>query len=160
MPDSPPRVQPTRVRALVLAALLGGGLTYLVMLSVSSFGTTMPVVPWTTPVLMFAGAAAAAVLARVTHVRNHVVRRPQDVSRSLATLAIAKALLIGGSLLAGGYLVFALFSVAHLDAPLPRDRLVIGPVTTVAAVGVVLAGWALERACRTPDDAEDEKDET
>jgi hypothetical protein len=160
MPDSPPRVQPTRVRALVLAALVGGGLTYLVMLSVSSFGTTMPVVPWTTPVLMFAGAAAAAVLARVTHVRNHVVRRPQDVSRSLATLAIAKALLIGGSLLAGGYLVFALFSVAHLDAPLPRDRLVIGLVTTVAAVGVVLAGWALERACRTPDDAEDEKDET
>ncbi|MBI4901746.1 MAG: DUF3180 domain-containing protein [Actinobacteria bacterium] len=160
MPDSPSRVQPTRLRALVLAALVGAGLTFLVMLSVSSFGTTMPVVPWTTPVLMFAGAAAAAVLARVTHVRNHVVRRPPDVNRSLATLAIAKALLIGGSLLAGGYLVFALFSVGHLDAPLPRDRLVIGLVTTVAAVGVVLAGWALERACRTPDDDEDENGDT
>ncbi len=160
MPDSPSRVQPTRFRALVLAALVGGGLTFLIMLGVTAYSLTMPYVPWTTPVLMFVAAGAAGVLARLTYVRNHVVRQPQDPARSVATLAVAKALLIGGSLLAGGYLVFALFSVAHLDAPLPRERLVVGLVTAVAAVGVVVAGRALERACRTPDDDEDENGET
>ncbi|MHB1008033.1 MAG: DUF3180 domain-containing protein [Propionibacteriaceae bacterium] len=160
MPDAPRRVQPTRFRALVLAALIGAGLSFLSLMGVTAFGLTMPDVPWTTPTLMFAGAVAAGVLARVTYVRNHVVRQPQDPGRSVATLAVAKALLLGGSLLAGGYLVFALFSVAHLDAPMPRQRLVIGLVTTLAAVGVVLAGWALERACRTPDEDEDEKGDT
>jgi hypothetical protein len=120
----------------------------------------MPVVPWTTPMLMFVGAVAAGVLARVTYLRNHVVHQPQDPVRSVATLAIAKALLIGGSLLTGGYLVFALFSVGHLDAPLPKQRLIIGLVTAAAAIGLVVSGWALERACRTPDADEDENHDT
>jgi hypothetical protein len=72
----------------------------------------------------------------------------------VAVLAIAKAMLVGGSLLAGGYLVFALFSVGHLDAPLPRQRLVIGVISTVASIALVVAGWATERACRAPDDDE------
>lgn len=160
MPDAPRGVQPTRFRALLLAALVGAGLTFLTMLGITAYALTMPDVPWTTPMLMFAGAVAAGVLARVTYVRNHVVRQPQDPGRSVATLAIAKALLLGGSLLAGGYLVFALFSIGHLDASMPRQRLVVGLVTVVASVGIVLAGWALERACRTPDDDEDENGDT
>ncbi|HET7724294.1 MAG TPA: DUF3180 domain-containing protein [Propionibacteriaceae bacterium] len=160
MPDAPRRVQPTRFGALVLAALVGAGLTFLTMIGITAYALTMPDVPWTTPMLMFAGAVAAGVLARVTYVRNHVVRQPQDPGRSVATLAVAKALLLGGSLLAGGYLVFAFFSIGHLDASMPRQRLVVGLVTTVAAVGIVLAGWALERACRTPDDDEDENGDT
>jgi membrane protein implicated in regulation of membrane protease activity len=160
MPDAPSGVQPTRIRALVLAAVVGGGLTFLILLGVSAYAVTMPNVPWTTPILMFAGAVAAAVLARVTYLRNHVVRQPQDPRRALSTLAIAKALLIGGSLLAGGYLVFALFSVGHLDAPLPKQRLVIGLVTAASAICLVVSGWALERACRTPDDRKDENPDT
>ena len=160
MPDEPSGVQPTRVRALVLAALLGGGVTFLVLVGASAYALTMPNVPWTTPMLMFAGAVAAGVLARVTYLRNHVVRQRQDPRRALSTLAVAKALLIGGSLLAGGYLVFALFSVGHLDAPLPRQRLVIGLVTAVSAIALVVSGWALERACRTPDDRDDENPDT
>jgi membrane protein implicated in regulation of membrane protease activity len=160
MPDAPSGVQPTRIRALVLAALVGGGVTFLVLLGVSAYAMTMPNVPWTTPMLMFAGAVAAAVLARVTYLRNHVVRQRQDPRRALSTLAIAKALLIGGSLLAGGYLVYALFSVGHLDAPLPKQRLVIGLVTAASAIGLVVSGWALERACRTPDDRKDENPDT
>jgi membrane protein implicated in regulation of membrane protease activity len=160
MPDAPSGVQPTRIRALVLAAVVGGGVTFLMLLGVSAYAVTMPNVPWTTPMLMFAGAVAAAVLARVTYLRNHVVRQRQDPRRALSTLAIAKALLIGGSLLAGGYLVFALFSVGHLDAPLPKQRLVIGLVTAASAICLVVSGWALERACRTPDDRNDENPDT
>ncbi len=160
MPESPSGVQPTRLRALVLAAIVGGGVTFLLLLGVSAYALTMPVVPWTTPMLMFVGAVAAGVLARVTYLRNHVVHQPQDPVRSVATLAIAKALLIGGSLLTGGYLVFALFSVGHLDAPLPKQRLIIGLVTAAAAIGLVVSGWALERACRTPDADEDENHDT
>jgi chromate transport protein ChrA len=159
MPDAPSGVQPTRIRALVLAALVGAGVTFLMMLGISAYALTMPNVPWTTPMLMFAGAVAAGVLARVTYQRNHVVHQRQDPRRALSTLAIAKALLLGGSLLAGGYLVFALFSVGHLDAPLPKQRLIIGLVTTVSALGLVISGWALERACRTPD-GEDENPDT
>ena len=160
MPDAPSGVQPTRIRALVLAALVGAGVTFLMLLGVSAYAATMPNVPWTTPMLMFAGAVAAAVLARVTYVRNHVVHQRQDPRRALSTLAIAKALLIGGSVLAGGYLVFALFSVGHLDAPLPKQRLVIGLVTAASAISLVVSGWALERACRTPDDRDDENPDT
>ena len=159
MPDAPSGVQPTRIRALGLAALVGAGVTFLMMPGISAYALTMPNVPWTTPMLMFAGAVAAGVLARVTYLRNHVVHQRQDPRRALSTLAIAKALLLGGSLLAGGYLVFALFSVGHLDAPLPKQRLIIGLVTTVSALGLVISGWALERACRTPD-GEDENPDT
>lgn len=158
MPDSPSGVEPTRIRALVLAAVVGAGLTFLVMLGVSSFAMTMPNVPWTTPMLMFAGAVAAGVLARVTYLRNHVVHQRQDPRRALSTLAIAKALLLGGALLTGGYLVFALYSVGHLDAPLPRQRLIIGLVTAVSGICLVVSGWALERACRTPDDDDENPD--
>ena len=160
MPDAPSGVQPTRLRAVVLAAVVGAGLTFLVLLAVTTYALTFPAVPWTTPMLMFAGAVAAGVLARVTYVRNHVVRQPQDPARSLATLAIAKALLLGGSLLAGGYIVFGLFSAGHLDAPLPKQRLIIGLLTAVAAIGLVVSGWALERACRTPDADQDQKHDT
>jgi hypothetical protein len=160
MADGPSGVQPTRFRTLVLAALVGAGLTFLVLLGVSAYALTMPDVPWTTPMLMFAGAVASGILARVTYLRNHVVRQPQDPARSVATLAIAKALLIGGSLLIGGYLVFALFSVGHLDAPLPKQRLIIGLVTTASAFCLVAAGWALERACRTPKSDDDENHDT
>jgi chromate transport protein ChrA len=158
MPDEPSGVQPTRIRGLVLAATIGAGVTFLVMLGISAYALTMPDVPWTTPMLMFAGAVAAGILARVTYLRNHVVHQRQDPLRAVSTLAIAKALLVGGSLLAGGYLVFALFSVGHLDAPLPKQRLIIGLVTTASAICLVVSGWALERACRTPDSGDENPD--
>jgi hypothetical protein len=138
----------------MLWALIGAGLTLLVMIGVTSYELTVPTVPWSTPVLLFVAAMAGTVLARVTYVKNHVVRQPQDPMRAIAVLAIAKAMLVGGSLLAGGYLVFALFSVGHLDAPLPRQRLITGLISAVASIAVVVAGWATERACRAPDDDE------
>ena len=153
MPETP-GVRPTRVRALLLWALIGAGLTLLVMIAVTSYELTVPTVPWSTPVLLFVAAMAGTVLARVTYVKNHVVRQPQDPTRAIAVLAIAKAMLVGGSLLVGGYLVFALFSVGHLDASLPRQRLITGLVSAVASIAVVVAGWATERACRAPDDDE------
>ena len=154
MSEPTPGVRPTRVRALLLFALVGAGLTLLVMLAVSAYELTVPTVPWSTPVLLFVAALAGTVLARFTYVRNHVVRQRQDPTRAVAVLAIAKAMLVGGSLLAGGYLVFAMFSVGNLDAPLPRQRLVIGVVSAVASIALVVAGWATERACRAPDDDE------
>lgn len=159
MPDTPTGVRPTRVRTLVLSGVVGAAVALVTMIAVTSYELTVPNVPWSTPVLLFVGALAATVLARVTYLRNHVVRQPQDPMRSVATLAIAKAMLIGGSLLTGGYLAFALFSVGHLDAPLPRQRLIIGLVSAVASASVLVAGLALERACRTPDD-EDENPDT
>lgn len=158
MAETTPGIRPTRVRVLVVAAAIGAVLTLLVLLGVSSFDLTFPNVPWSTPVLLFVAAAAGVVLARVTFTKNHVLRQPQDPARAVAILAIAKALLIGGSLLAGGYLVFALFSVGRLDAPLPRQRLVLGLVSAVASVAVVVAGWAVERACRTPSDPDENPD--
>ena len=154
MSEPTPGVRPTRVRALLLFALVGAGLTLLVMLAVSAYELTVPTVPWSTPVLLFVAALAGTVLARVTYLKNHVVRQRQDPTRAVAVLAIAKAMLVGGSLLAGGYLVFAMFSVGNLDAPLPRQRLVIGVVSAVASIALVVAGWATERACRAPDDDE------
>ena len=154
MSEPSPGVRPTRVRALLLFALIGAALTLLVMLAVNAYELTVPTVPWSTPVLLFVAALAGTVLARVTYVKNHVVRQRQDPTRAVAVLAIAKAMLVGGSLLAGGYLVFAMFSVGNLDAPLPRQRLVIGLVSAVASIALVVAGWATERACRAPDDDE------
>jgi hypothetical protein len=48
--------------------------------------------------------------------------------------------------------------VGHLDAPLPKQRLIIGLVTTASAICLVVSGWALERACRTPDSGDENPD--
>lgn len=150
MADAPSGAVPTRISTLATAAVIGAGAMFLLMLAASSYSLTMPDIGWTTPILIFIGAVAAAVYARITYVRNHVTRQHLDPQRSLSTLAIAKACLIGGALLLGGYLAFALFSVANLDAPLPKRRLLIGLVAAGAAAGLVFSGWVLERACRTP----------
>lgn len=155
-----PALTPTRPRTLVLAALLGAAVAFLWLTVVTGFDLTVPEVPWATPVLLAAAAAAGAVLARVTHVRNHVVQRPGDPTRSVATLAIARAMMLGGALLGGGYLLFGLYFVPTMQAVSPRERVLRGLVTAAVAVLVVAAGWAVERACQAPRPPDDQESPT
>ncbi len=157
MPE--PTVTPTRVRTLLAALVVGAAVTFVGLSGVTAFSLVAPEIPWTTPALLLAAAAGGAVMARVTHVRNHVHRRPADPRASVTTLAVARALLLGGSLLTGGYLAFALFFVPRFDAAGPRERVVHGLAAALAAAAMVVAGWFAERACRAPRPPDPDPDE-
>ena len=61
-----------------------------------------------------------------------------------------------GALFAGGYGGYALAFVGDLDTPLGLERAVNGGVAALAGLVVVVAALLLERACRLPEDDDDE----
>jgi len=148
---STPPLEPTRRRTLAWAAAVGAALTWLAVAAVEGFDLVAPEVPWTTPVLLAVAAAAGVGLARVTWVRHHTRGRVVDPRQSVATLALARAMLLAGAAFTGGYLAFALYFAPRWEAPAPRARVVYGLVAVAASVALTAAGWALEYACRVPD---------
>ncbi len=160
MADDEQGLQPTPVRTIVWSVLLGAALTYLGLTLVAAFEFVTPELSWATPILLAVAAAGAAVLARVTWLRNHVLKRPAEPKLSVATLAVAKALLLGGSLLVGGYAAFAIYHLPHLDVPAQRQRVLMGIASLASSVALVVAGWFVERACRAPLPPSDDENET
>ncbi len=145
-----PSLTPTRLRSLIACLVVGGAVTFVALTALTAFSLAVPQIPWTTPALLLAAAAGGGVMARATHVRNHVNRRPVEPQASVVTLAVARAMLVGGSLLVGGYLACALFFLPRFEAAAPRERVIRSLLSAVAAAAVVVAGWFTERACRAP----------
>ncbi len=156
----PTPLEPTSRRSLVWAALLGAALTYATVAAVEAFDVTAPEVPLTVPVLLLAAAFGGAALARVTWLKNHVPGVRLDAKQAVATLALARAMLLAGAAFTGGYLAFALAYLGRWDAPLPRARVIHGLLAMVTSIALAAAGWALEYACRVPksDDPDGERD--
>lgn len=156
----PDRLAPLGLASLATAAAVGAGISLLGLAVVRAFTLAAPVLPWTAPVLLAVAAVSLLVLARITHERLHVRHQRPDPKQSVGTLALARAAMIAGSALAGGYLVFGLFFITRLSAPVPRQRVLVGLVSAVVSVAMVLAGRRLERACRTGEDPDDDDHDT
>ncbi len=158
----PAPLEPTPRRSLLWAAVIGAALTYATVAAVEAFEIVAPEVPWSVPVLLFAGALGGALLARLTWARNRLPGRRPDARQAVATLALARAMLLAGASFSGGYLAFALAYVSRWDAPLPRGRVVHGLIAVAASLALTAAGWALEYACRVPkqDDEPDADPDT
>jgi len=141
---------PGTVVGWVLAGLVLGWLLRPVAVEL---GMTAPRVGWPQAAALYLVAAILAVLARATHraiqLRRHRIEPHEAVNR----LVLAKACAIVGSLVAGGYLGYAL-SWVGLEAELAGERITWSLVAAGGAALTVVASLLLERACRVkgPDE--------
>lgn len=152
MPEQLPRptVTPTGWGTAVAAALVGAGVGWLLFALPDRLGAPLPALPLVVTVTVVLLAAACWVMAIRTHRQVQVRREQLDANRAVRLLAFAKASVLTGALLAGGYLAVALYSLQRWSADLPRERVVSSVVATLASVALAAAGGFLERACRIP----------
>lgn len=146
----------TRPRDLAIAAVVGGLAGWLLVSAIEAASGQPPQLPWVGPLVLWFVVALVAGLAYTTWRRIQVRRERIEPERAVTFLAFGKASAIGGAAIAGGYLVFALLAIGHLDAEGPQQRLVRGLVAAVAGAAIGAAGLWLERACKVPDPPEDE----
>lgn len=161
MPDRPEgTIRPTPARLLLVSALAGALVGWLVVVVSNSLDTTPPRPPWSAPIALIVAAAAVGALAYLTHQQLHVQHRRVDPQRAVSYLVLGKASALGGALVVGGYLVFGLMFVGRMDADIPRERVIRSAVAVVAGLALGAAGLLLERACRVPkgDDEDDDAD--
>jgi hypothetical protein len=152
MPAQSPRptVTPTGWSAVVVSALVGAGIGWLLFALPDRLGAPIPALPLVVTVTVLLLAAGCWVLAVRTHRLVQVRREPMEVARAVRLLAFGKASVLTGALLGGGYFVVALYSVQRWPADLPRERVISSAIATVASVALAVAGGFLERSCRIP----------
>ena len=151
-------VTTTPRRALVVAALFGGLAGWLLAVTTAALDVVPPSIPWTAPVGLFLVGALVAAIARSTHQQIQVRRERMDPQRAVAFLVLGKASALGGALVAGGYLGYALSFVGRLDAEGPRERVVRSLVAILGGAGLMVAGLLLERACKVPHDEDEDRE--
>lgn len=155
-PDGPPpegRLRPTgpaTVGGSVMVGLVAGWLFH----PLADRVATAPVVTWLQPTALFFLGAVLLGTARVTHRAVHLRREWLDPQRAVNRLVLARACVLVGGLVAGGY---AGYAVSWLGVPgeLAEDRVVRSLVAALAGVTIVLGALLLERACRVRKHHED-----
>ena len=155
-PDGPPperRLQPTSAATVggsVMAGLVAGWLLHPVADRVAS----PPVVSWLQPIALFFVGAVLLAAALITHRAVHVRREWLEPHRAVNRLVLARACVVVGGLVTGGY---AGYAVSWLGVPgeLADDRIVRSLAAAAAGVTIVVGALLLERACRVRKDHED-----
>jgi ABC-type Fe3+-siderophore transport system permease subunit len=152
------QVTSTPRRALVVAALFGGLAGWLLAVTTEALNVVPPSIPWSAPVGLFVVAALVGAIAWSTHQQIQVRRQRMEPQRAVAFLVLGKASALGGALVAGGYLGYALSFVGRFDADGPRDRVIHSLVAVVGGIALGVAGLLLERACKVPVDDDEERE--
>lgn len=139
-------------------AALGGGtvLVWSVAGLVESAGASLPDLPLAAPVVLLVVAVVVGWLAVRTF--RSVRRLPSgtvSASAGVARLSLARASILAGAALAGGYGALALRAGFNLEAEAPRSRFVSALLAAVASALLLAAGAALQRACRKPPSTDD-----
>lgn len=143
-------LQTTPPLAIFVAALFGGLTAWLIVVVARAMGTSPPQVPWTAPVAVILIALGVGVLAWQTYQRIHRLRLRMDPQRAVSFLVLGKASALGGGLVGGGYLVYALMFLARIDGESPRERVILSLIAVAGGAGLTIAGLLLERACKVP----------
>lgn len=146
--EQPPdgRLEPTgaaTVGAAVIVGLVGGWLMHPVT---DRFGTP-PVISWFQPVALFFIAGLLAAAAYGTHRTLHVRHERMEPHRAVNRLVLARACVVVGGLVAGGYFGYAV-SWLGVPAELGDERIIRSVAAGLAGVGIIAAALFLERACR------------
>jgi ABC-type Fe3+-siderophore transport system permease subunit len=152
------QVTSTPRRALVVAALFGGLAGWLLAVTTEALNVIPPSIPWSAPVGLFLVAVLVGAIAWSTHQQIQVRRGRMEPSRAVAFLVLGKASALGGALVAGGYLGYALSFVGSFEADGPRERVIRSAVAVVGGIALGVAGLLLERACRVPFDEDEERE--
>ncbi|MFF1530530.1 DUF3180 domain-containing protein [Cellulomonas sp. NPDC058312] len=143
-------MQRTRVRTLVLIAVLAAGAGWLLVRVLGSRGLTLPQVPW--PMVAVLVLIAAVVLGMGWSVRQYLRgKHPTlDPVRAARTVVLAKASCYTGALLAGWYAAQVLDVVGDLAIEAQRDRAGSAGLAVVGALLLAATGLVVEWMCRVP----------
>lgn len=153
-----PTVEPTRAVHVASAGVAGLLVAGMLLWTWQGFGHSLPLVgplAWGA-VLLIAGGIGWLALRTRSQVRGR--RDTLTPQEALTRVLLAKTSLLAGAFLGAGYLALAVLVLPALPAPLAVERLLHGGLAVVACVLWVLAGAALERACRIPRDPDDPGD--
>jgi hypothetical protein len=150
-PDEPPEprgtLRPTSARALTICAVLGLAIGWAIHPVVSRIAGRAPLVSWTQALALVLVAGIMTYLAwhtwQTVQVRGERLEPHQAVNR----LVLARACALGGTVIAAGYVGYAVSWLG--DASQYADRWILrAVVAALGALGVTLASLVLERACR------------
>ncbi len=152
------RVRPTS--ALVVVALIGAGLVggRLIPPLIVRLDGNVPRLTWAAPLTLLLAAILVGTFAWNTWQTLHKKHERMTSEHGLRMLAIAKACIVVGALVAGVYGGFVLAFIDATDTPLGKERVVRGGAAAVASLLLLVAALLLERACRVPGDDEEGKD--
>lgn len=148
-----PTLKPTAPSTLLVAALAAGALI-LVLATVNY----PPVPGWYTPTTLLLLALVLAYTAHTTRARIERKEGAKPVEPLLFArfAALAKASSVGGALIAGAYAGIVVYLVAHRYLAAAGRDLPLAVFGFVACLILVAAALWLERACRIPEDSEDD----
>lgn len=140
----------TRVRTLLLVAVLATAVGWLVVRALGSRGVVLPQVPWLMVAVLVL--IAAVVLAMGWSVRQYLRgKHPTlDPIRAARTAVLAKASCYTGALLAGWYAAQVLDVLRDLGIEAQRDRAVTAGLAVLGALVLASAGLVVEWMCRIP----------
>lgn len=148
---------PTKISNLFLYAIVAGAIGYAVARLVDALANRNLQLPWSLPILMAILALSIWLWSRGTRARlsGRPGTKPIDPLVVARSVAIAMATSRTGALVAGFVLGVIAALLGGWDVPYVREQIASGAVTAVLSVLAVLAGLALERACRVPPDSTD-----
>ncbi|MDD2857104.1 MAG: DUF3180 domain-containing protein [Candidatus Nanopelagicales bacterium] len=147
---------PTRIRLLLVLAVLAGAIGWAVAVLVSGQAGRVVPVTWLAPLTLWFLAVALLVWALLA--RPKLQRRPG--SRRMAplvaarTAALAMAASRTGALVAGFYLGLAVGTLPSQQTPAGSESLWAAALSTAGAVALVAAALWLEHLCRLPSDGD------
>lgn len=142
----------TQLRLVVGLLCLGGVAGWTTVMLFQAALQPVPGLSWTVPgsLLFFAGALGAA--AWYMYDRVHRRRTGVEPTTAVRLLAMAKASVLVGSLVAGWYLGLGLRFWSDPILGIGSTRVLRGLLAGGAGVLVVVTGLLLERACKVPRD--------
>ncbi len=154
-------VRPTSVRLLALVVSVGLVVGAILPAVVRRLGGEVPLLSWGPAVLLAAAAGVVGIVAWSTWRSVHRDHQRVNADRALFHLALAHASSRVGAAFLGGYAGFALAYLDLFETPNGRDRVLHGGGAALAAALLLVAGLAMERACRLPveDDEDDDEDD-
>jgi MFS family permease len=146
-------LRPTGPATVGMSVMIGLVAGWLLKPVSDRFGNP-PVVSWLQPVALFVVAAVLLATAFVTYRTVHVHHRWLEPHHAVNRLVLARASVLVGGLVAGGYAGYAV-SWLGVPAELAGERIVRSLLAALAGGLIVLGALLLERACRIRSDDEE-----
>lgn len=147
----------TSLRTVSGLALLGAAIGWTLVGLFRSSMTAVPQLPWT--VAGGLGLLMLALFLGAWYVYDRVHRKGYGVDALLAfrLLVLAKASALVGATIFGGYAGFGLRRMVSMGNALSNDQVIISFVSAGVSVLIVVGALLLERACKLPDDDEENR---
>ncbi|MGH3457829.1 DUF3180 domain-containing protein [Aeromicrobium sp.] len=147
-----------RTSAFLVVAMVTTGLVLGLLVRPVSvrLDASPPRVGWGAATTLFVVALIVGALAWSTWQSLHKKKQRMTSDHGVKMLALSRSCVIVGALFAGGYAGFAITFLGDLDTPLGEERALNGAAAAAAGLLLVIAALLLERACRLPEDHDDE----